>query len=63
MQMESTTTMAIFAIVAVMGLVGVVAIGIMSVPEDVEAKGCITPHAPGGGSIAYNASKGQCNNP
>ncbi len=56
----TTTTMAIFAIVSAMGLVGVQAIGIMAVPEDAEAKGCITPNAPAGGSIAYNASKGRC---
>ncbi len=59
----TTTTMAIFAIVAAMGLVGVVAVGTMSVPGHAEARGCITPHAPAGGSIAYNASKGRCNNP
>ncbi|MDQ5869385.1 MAG: hypothetical protein M3530_06610 [Thermoproteota archaeon] len=55
-----TTTLAIFAVVAAMGLVGVVAIGIMSVPLDAEAKGCANPNAPGGGSIAFNASKGRC---
>ena len=49
----STTTLAIFAVFAVMGLVGVVAITIMSVPEDVEARGC---HS----SVPYNASQGRC---
>lgn len=52
----STTTLAIFAVVAVMGLVGVVAIERMSVPEDAEARGCRT-------SIAANTSQGRCVNP
>ncbi len=59
----TTTTLAIFAVVTAMGLVGVVAIGIMSVPQDAEAKGCVNPNAPGGGSIAFNASKGRCVQP
>ena len=48
-----TTTLAIFAIVAAMGLIGVVAIAIMSVPEDAEARGC-------NNGVAFNASKGRC---
>ena len=59
----NTTTLAIFAVFAVIGLVGVVAVTIMSVPEDAEAKGCINHNAPGGGSIAYNNSKGRCVQP
>ncbi len=51
-----TTTLAIFAVVAAMGLVGVVAIGIMSVLEDAEAAGCKI-------GIAANASKGRCVSP
>jgi hypothetical protein len=34
------TILAIFAIVAAMGLIGVVAIEVMSVPQDSEARGC-----------------------
>ena len=49
----STTTLAVFAVFAMMGLVGVVAVTIMSVPEDVEARGCQT-------SQAFNASQGRC---
>jgi hypothetical protein len=49
----STTTLAIFAVFAVMGLVGVVAVTIMSVPENVEARGC-------NNGIAFNASQGRC---
>jgi hypothetical protein len=40
--MVSVTTLAIFAIVAAMGLVGVVAVQVLSVPEDAEARGCKT---------------------
>jgi hypothetical protein len=49
----STTTLAIFAVFAVMGPVGVVTVTKLSVPEDAEAKGCRT-------SIAVNASQGRC---
>jgi hypothetical protein len=49
----TTTTLAIFANVAVMGLVGVVATEIMSVLEDAEARGCRN-------GIAVNASQGRC---
>ena len=53
----TTTTLAIFPVVTAMGLVGVVAIGIMSVPEDVEAKGC-APY-----NIGFDASQGRCFHP
>ncbi len=57
MQMElPTTTLAIFAIVAAMGLIGVVAIEIVSTPQEVTAAGCTTGRA-------YNASKGHCFHP
>jgi hypothetical protein len=49
----TTTTLAIFAVVAAMGLIGVVAVQILSVPEDAEARGC-------NNSVAANASKGRC---
>jgi hypothetical protein len=49
----STTTLAVFAVIEMLGLVGVVAVTIMSVPEDAEAK-CV----PRG--LAFNASQGRC---
>ena len=52
----STTTLAIFAVIAMMGVVGLVAVAIISVPENVEAKGCKT-------SQAFNKSQGRCFHP
>jgi hypothetical protein len=49
----TTTTLAIFAIVAAMGLVGLVAVEIISISQDSEARGCNR-------SVPYNASKGRC---
>jgi hypothetical protein len=49
----TTTTLAIFAVVAAMGLIGIVGVQILSVPEDAEARGC-------NNSVAFNASKGRC---
>jgi hypothetical protein len=47
----------IFAIVAAMGLLGVVAVTITSIPENAEAKGCaFSGHS-------YNASDGRCFKP
>jgi hypothetical protein len=43
----------IFAIVAAMELIGAVAVEILSVPEDGEARGC-------NNSQAFNASQGRC---
>jgi hypothetical protein len=60
MELPSTTTLAVFAIVAAMGLVGAVAVQVLSIAEDAEARGCINPNAPGGGSVAFNASQGRC---
>ncbi len=48
-----TTTLAIFAIVAAMGLIGVMAIEGISTPQEATARGCHT-------SLAYNASQGRC---
>jgi hypothetical protein len=45
--------LAIFAIVPVLGLVIVLAVTIMPVPEDREAVGC-------NNGRAFNASKGRC---
>jgi hypothetical protein len=48
------------SIIIAIGLFGVVAIEIMSITQEAEARGCINENAPGGGSIAVNASKGRC---
>jgi hypothetical protein len=50
----------IFALIAALGLVTVVAVDIILAAQEADAKGCINPNAPGGGSIAFNASKGRC---
>jgi hypothetical protein len=60
---SSTTSIAIIAIVAALALLGVVAITVaVTIPlqQEAEARGCINPNAPAGGSIAVNASKGRC---
>jgi hypothetical protein len=50
------TSMAIIAIVTALGLLGVVAIMIVTIPQQqqAEAAGCNS------GGIAFNASKGRC---
>lgn len=53
------TMLVALATMAAAGMLGIVAIGVMSVPP-AEAAGCINPNAPGGGSIVVNASKGRC---
>lgn len=53
------TTLVVLAMIAAMGMLGVIAVGIVNAPS-AEAEGCINPNAPGGGSIAVNASKGRC---
>ena len=58
--MNIESTIVLFALVAALGLVTVVAVDIMLTAQEAEAKGCINPNAPGGGSIAFNASKGRC---
>jgi len=60
---SSTTSIAIIAIVAPLGLLGVVVVTVaVTIPQQqqVEAAGCINPNAPGGGSRAFNASQGRC---
>ncbi|MGE5684613.1 MAG: hypothetical protein ACM3ZS_05655 [Nitrososphaerota archaeon] len=52
----SNTTLALIAIVAAVGLLGVVAIDIVTPPQEAEAKGCRT-------SLAANASQGRCVQP
>ena len=54
--MESHSTLVIFAIIAALGLVTVVAVDIMLTTQEAEAKGCRT-------SQAVNASKGRCIQP
>jgi hypothetical protein len=46
-------------LIAAAGMLGVIAVGAVNIPS-AEAAGCINPNAPGGGSIAFNASKGRC---
>lgn len=46
-------TLVIFALVAALGLVTVVAVNIMLTAQEAEAAGCKT-------SVAVNASKGRC---
>jgi hypothetical protein len=58
--MNLETVVVLFAIAAIFGLGGVVVIDSILTTQDAEAKGCINPNAPGGGSIAFNASKGRC---
>ena len=59
---SSTTSIAIIAIVAALELLGVVVVTVaVTIPQQqVEAAGCINPHAPGGGSRAFNANQGRC---
>lgn len=51
--METNSTLVIFAIIAALGLVTVVAVDIMLTTQEAEAKGCRN-------SVAANASKGRC---
>ena len=54
--METKSMIVIFALIAALGLVTVVAVDIILTTQEVEAKGC--PN-----SIAFNASKGRCFKP
>jgi hypothetical protein len=54
--MSTESTLIIFARVAALGLVAVIAVSIVLTSEEVEGKGCRT-------SVAANASKGRCVNP
>jgi hypothetical protein len=61
--MQNNNQLAIIAIVAALGVLGVViVVAIVTIPQQqAEARGCApNPNAPGGGSIAVNASKGRC---
>ena len=55
--METNSTLVIFAIIAALGLVTVVAVDIMLTTQEAEAKGC-TP-----GGSGFNASQGKCFKP
>lgn len=61
-EMNNETTFAVIAIVAALALVGVVmvTISVTMQLQEAEARGCINPNVPGGGSIAVNASQGRC---
>jgi hypothetical protein len=54
--METQTALVLFALIAALGLVGVVAVDIMLTAQEAEAKGCIR-------STPANASKGRCIQP
>ena len=51
--METNSTLVIFAIIAALGLVTVVAVDIILTSQEAEAKGCTS-------SLAFNASQGRC---
>jgi hypothetical protein len=55
--METNSTLVIFALIAALGLVTVVAVDIMLTTQEAEAKGC------SGGGTGFNASKGKCLKP
>ena len=51
--MITNSTLVIFALIAVLGLVTVVAVDIILTAQEAEAKGCRN-------SVAVNASRGRC---
>jgi hypothetical protein len=51
--METHTAIVLFALVAALGLVGVVVVDIMLTAQEAEARGC---HS----GVAFNASRGRC---
>ena len=56
---QTQRTLVIFALVAALGVLSVEVVDLMLFLE-AEARGCINPNAPGGGSLAFNASQGRC---
>jgi hypothetical protein len=54
--METNTTIVLFALIAALGLITVVAVDVILTAQEAEAKGCRT-------STAVNASKGRCIQP
>jgi hypothetical protein len=61
-EMNNNTRFAVIAIVSALALFGVVmvTVAVNMQLQEAEAIGCINPNAPGGGSIAVNASQGRC---
>jgi hypothetical protein len=55
--MDNNTTLAIVAIAAALGLLGLVAVEAISVQQQAKAKGCESGPAIG---QAFNASQGRC---
>ena len=55
--MDTQKTLVIFALVAALGLVGVVAVNIIVTTQEADAAGCAA------GGRAFNASQGRCFNP
>ena len=56
--MSPDTTLAIFAIIAALGLIGIIAVESITMPQQqAEARGCTSG---GAGSLAFNASQGRC---
>ena len=58
----NNTTFAVIAIVSALAMFGVVMVTVATTMQlqEAEARGCLNPNAPGGGSVAVNASKGRC---
>jgi hypothetical protein len=54
--MSTQMNMTVIAIVAALALFGVVAITVVAMPQEADARGC-------NNSIAFNASKGRCFQP
>jgi hypothetical protein len=51
----------LFALILALGVLGIViADTIIAIQEAQASRGCINPNAPGGGSLAFNSSKGRC---
>jgi hypothetical protein len=55
--MTAETMLTVFAIVSALGLLAVVAVEVLSIAQEAEARGCAI------NSIAANASKGRCFHP
>jgi hypothetical protein len=51
--MHKETSLAIIAIVVALGLLGIIIVESISIPQQADSRGCRT-------STAFNASKGRC---
>jgi hypothetical protein len=59
--MNRETQLAIFAIVAALGLVAVVTVEVASMAQEAEARGCDSSFPNSGvGGVGFNASQGRC---